>query len=876
MADNLDIHVSELGLRGENFADVARRVGSIAGVAVAPSATDAEVLEALADSQADALDPIRDEAVDAAADSLAAQVATEAALTQALAAVERRLYHSVRFHRENGEEAESGYNGQLYVPNSNRIFKTTVDFDTPMFTVAEEDAIAIMGSIPLERYKHLNRSPQIIGTGGATNSRTLNLGYIPGGHSDTANRGKFWFKMYGENAGGAWGNVYSAAMPSDFSGHFLAVVRTNASFELVLDILDTKSMVWTHSTPVAKPGSWAGIGRLTNNITVGGRGDLTFPYDYDQTFGRQGLPSWHGDAAHLLFVDGVTTDAQWEAIAAGATIATELGAGNLRLHCPLANAGALDLSITSNMAAYTDTDMVQQGTVYPGSTPCRQATAKYLTIDRVPDPCLISRERNADVAIMQHSGEYAGLTGFLQARIIDETSHFVKDWHTVGKHADFSGGVWTATVWYPKWDKQVSVQFRFTSDIAVIASINSEMWVGQGVVVWGQSEPFYSTAYSLSVTGNNTTLNVRPERDAGRSVFMVGPTTTSSSIKCSELTPGLLGDEFVTIMNHIRGKTNEPVFVILQVFSGTSALDLIDDSLLTRQWADDQANWEQMGNRGPDGEIVVSAHVWGGWEAYAAGDLVIPPVHFPPIFWGVATSAVAQSAIDHYFYDGTFSLSAKKIVLPNNRAMTWTTQASDRNGEADQRDGFRAYADTYGYEIAPETTTHEMEALSGNVTHPKTASLEGSVEMARAFGEAICMGIGVGTYEGPAFFTSAAFVAGSGNLEVDVTLTAPAFGPGGFLVTKGGGPDVTGFEAKLSNAGSWSRANILSAEILNPYTVRLTLASAGTDDETFVSHMSGAPGNYSSTGSGDAAWRAGTLLFNGWPVAGGNTPIAVA
>jgi hypothetical protein len=89
-----DVKLALRGLRGESFADVARRVGTFAGVEVSPTATDAELLGLMDDQVTGLVSAATAAAAEAevdasAASASAAQAASSASTAAALAGVER-------------------------------------------------------------------------------------------------------------------------------------------------------------------------------------------------------------------------------------------------------------------------------------------------------------------------------------------------------------------------------------------------------------------------------------------------------------------------------------------------------------------------------------------------------------------------------------------------------------------------------------------------------------------------------------------------------------------------------------------------------------------------------------------------------------------
>jgi hypothetical protein len=810
--------------------------------------------------------------------AVTAKEGAEAASAAAQSAVFGLSYSSVRCPPENGELSTSGENGGLYLPNSSNLFKTTVANDTPFFNA--DGAFAVICTVPVEQYDQLKRLPYIVATtDSTTSSRAIQIGYIPRGYSDggvaNANQGKFTFSARGETANGT-ASAVSAAMPSNFSGRALVVIRRITN-DIIVDVWDLDTGVKTAGTLTALPGSWAGVDRFTNNLSLGIVNEALFP----QQFAVQSINYWRGEIGDFVMADGATTDTQWGNIAGGAVIATELGAGNLRLHCPLVSGGAISYAVTSNKAAVVDT-LALRGKLYPGSTIRKQAAATYLTIDRLTDPAPVSVLYTANGAELKLTGKFAGVTGRLQARALDATGRVVVDWVDIGP-VPGSGTTWEEWIDLPLWVEALHIEVRATSAPTTVARVNTDVFVGYSIGEIGQSQIVFGltggTAPQLPAA---TGLSKTYDGGAAKNAFLIMKARIAGAIDNAVITrsrfqPGLAGDGFVEQINYLRRYTKYPIFIYNFGVTGTSCRDLMDDALSSRTWEDLEEIAAMGANRDRDGRYIVTGFVqnWASSDPITAYGAQI----LKPWLWGIQSDTqsgtfIAQADIDHFLYDGvTFNPSARFCMIPFNRSTGSTTQLGDGETQADIRKNQRESAETFGILLGPEITVHELEGGTLNRTHPSPTSENGVPVYARVLAEGGALAIGLGTYRGAASIdaaTGASFTDGTRNV-ISVPITGPTGGSlHPFTV---GTTAISGFEVQDGGAGSWTYAGFTGA-IYTPRVIRLTKDSGSWLAGTKIRFHSGGPGGYGNWD--DDAWIAGAPMWDGWEVQGDNTTYTVS
>jgi hypothetical protein len=828
----------------------------------------------------------------------AVQVAlAEAAATQAQAAavdanlaVNGSFFGSVAGPRENGTAATSIACGQV------RLTGTGADIGGTGGTSAAwwfgNSAIYIEIEQDRELADGRNFRQMIFGTDSTTTAiRSLLLRYSTRVHGTSGDRGTWYLRIRGEGGGGfAAASIIATvpAMPADAKGPFIALARKSGT-STELSIYDATTATWYDATPVSDPSNWSGVITLTNDIVIGGSGSTAFPPN--NSADRPNSQQFYGAWRNFALLDVALTKSQALEIFNGADIATVAGgSGNVRLHVPGVENGALSTNKYGNKASSVTVTL--QGNLRPGPTLGRQSTANYLTIDRMAP--IIGTLPKSTIATVQLAGAVAGTpTGRLQIRQVGESGKVYMDWCDL-LHTTPSAGRWAANGIVVEAPEPCEIQARFSEAQGIVATTGARHYIQPVVVAWGQSEAVLSIWNAQAARRNGTAgpLGVIPR--VGANMFSIGALSDSGGayhlVTAGEWA-GYQGDPGTVIANIVGSRAPCGMHVPLQAISGTSMNALMNDADTTRTWDDVLARCQFIANRTPQGEIPVHAHVIIGWEAFS-GILNVIANSYIPFLTGMASSGVPQSNINRWLFNGTFSRDAEVIIMPCNRAVNGATAtATDASTEADQRGHFRNYAHILGYKIGPEQTTHMMEGevaagglVAAAVTHAETGVWEGNVEMAVNNAEAFLEGIGLGTYPGAVFFESVR--AGTASNKVIVRVGDPRPYPGEGLaeaatgystaaqrvteapgvnlrVKKTGGNAGAGFEARR-NGGAYSKANVTDGVIISPREVELTLAwTLAPGDVVDIRYHPGGPGAYSSATITQENWRSGALFWSG-------------
>lgn len=800
-------------------------------------------------------------------------------------AVVSPFFGAAQFPLENGEDIATDTVGEFRFSGSGNL----AGAGTLALWYGPSTIFAII-DLPLTQYRGLNRTPCVLASTTATTlARSIKLNFYSGQHSTTAKRNRFELYLKGENAGGSW-TMTSAALPTSAVGPFAIKVwhdDANGRF----DIYDIGAGMWYTGTEVAKPGTWAGVQFLTNQLCVGGAGDYTFPKN--STASPAGNCSLRGAICDVVFADVAMTDQDVEAIVAGVDPVARVGAANCRLHAPLVTAsGAVTTAITSTRAGVS---MAINGSIEPGPLLRRQSTTRYLKLDHILWPGHFTRGPNESSAIATLTGDLGGVTGTMRAAIVARGGGTIKGWHDVP--CTVTNGTFTATVEIPRtgltW---FQILLHTSNDTDIVACTHSVCKAGATINVFGQSETVIATL-SADAIGADTALNVRPSGPTDLVSFAtaVGLDNTFF-LTGTRYRPGLVGDQGMHIANKLVLAAREPVHVVVQAISGTSLAALMDDSAGGRSWTDVVGRAALTADRVASTPIRSTGHVIGGWEAFYGDISGVMEQVYRPFLTGTPSTALPVAKLNHWLFDGTFTPGGKVVVLPCNRVTNSATMATSDGGiEANQRDEMRNYAHILGFEIGPEMTTHKMQGEnaaggvpSGSVTHAEGSDWEGGVETADAFAEAILMAANCGSYAGPVFFESAR--RGAGSDKVIVTLGQHRRWPGeglgnplqGFSTTastqssafhgllytkKGGGDPGAGFEVAI-DGGSWSRTQVVRGRIVSDSEVELTLAGPFTT--LLVRYASGGPGNYTTATISQENWRSGMLFHGGTGYSAGN------
>lgn len=785
-------------------------------------------------------------------------------------------WHSVLLPVENGEDADLGENGGLYIPNTADLMKRSTAGDAPLFSGA--CSIAIGWAFPRAEYDVIRRMPVLLGNthfGASFANRTIRIGYVTrADNGNSTNVGKIRVRIAGETAGGTV-EVYSATLPTDSGDAFLIVLRFDGS-AFTVDLWDTRTGAKTAGTPVAKPGAWAGITQITGGLGLGLTGNNTnalpdwFPKDNSDFTGNQNIPYCRGALNGLLFLDSFGSDGEWQAMALGGDPMT-IWPTSVRRWFPLVKDGALHLTGYSNLpspVAHADA-LGQVGTIHAGPAFRRQSAAAYLTADAPGWPALYPVRLSETAAEATFTLRHAGLRegAQLQARILAEDGTvMVRDWQRVAAVGTSPQAI---TLSLPLHTGRMRVQFR-DEDGTIVATMPCPVVTGYHVVVNGQSQCDYTFGLRLKELGNATALNSQFDAGVGQRTFVLsrgrisGGFPNQRGIWHTSVKPGLVGDGIVAFANEWAAHCDYPLFLSDVSVSGTRVSDMLSDEdggsgTDARDMADVHAILRQTTRRDAQDRTFVSMLVQFAHSSDLQTDYAGRVIK--PMIDGVPTASVPD--VDDWYYSGVHIDPDFELVhLPHNRNIS-STALTDAPTVTDAKTIGTVLADTirqnirdggalYGYVVGPEVDVHKLD---GDVfTHPEPDHVDGSPWVARLIARGALWRLGLGPYLGPVQVAGAAFTDGTRNV-IRVTFTGPA---GMALATKSGTAAVSGFEVNNDYTG-------FSAAIESDTTVLLTKTSGAWTAGSTIKLKPGGPGNYGSnfTGAVEQAWIDGALLAAG-------------
>jgi len=766
-------------------------------------------------------------------------------------------FASVRFPAENGEDA-NGVNGGLAIPNSNALLERASPGDTPL--LATDGALAVLWKVPRKIYDGLKRSPIILGTDRSAASSAaanqLRLSYVSGAdNSNPANVGKFRLFLQGAPANGSL-NIYSDALPDSFSDWLMITPRVSAG-SISLDVFDLASGVILAGPSTALPAGWAGVSAFARDLGLGIFRPDQFPQDHTDLFGNTGYA--RGECAGLLFLETSGSDEDWASFAKGSD-PIGIWPGEVRAWFPLTDGTALDLARQSNLAtdvAFSD-DLVQLGTLLPGSTARGQSETQFLRVKDLPDPALIpvyhATMRGDFRVTLSMSGQTAGAA--IEALFLDDADVIHQDWTNVGTAVSHGDVTVTANL----EPRIYRAKFRIVGGNQ--CEVNSDIVVGPGIVFNGQSQCDFTFGLGLDELDGATT-NFAFDAGVGERTFVAARSRVgTASLQKPALfraaqKPGTVGDGFIAAANGLAASapSHWPIILIETSVSGTTIADtLADDPSPTptssdnRDMADIYAITDLLMGRDAQDRAVITCwtqfwHSSGSVVAYAESFL-------PPLLDGTATTAVP--VVDDYPYSGAsihpvfpfVHLEPNRIISASATSDPATTQ--DTRIEHQTRQNLRDNEGAFAYILGAPSDVHRLE--QDIFTHPAPGERYGSRFVAENAIQSVKPVLGLaGGYEGPVAVQDAVFVD-TDNLAIDVTFTGPA----GFALGVLNEGTVSGFEVGDDVTG-------FTASIIADDIIRLTKHDGAWGSDIEVELKPGGPGNYGA-GHDESAYVDGALV----------------
>lgn len=761
-------------------------------------------------------------------------------------------FQSVRMPAENGENI-SGVNGGFHIQNTNDLMQETSAGDAPLFFGGS--AIGILWKVPQEIYQGIRRAPILFGNdrmSSGTANNQLRLSYVSGAdNGNVANQRKFRF--IARDAASNAIDVYSATVPSTFSDWMLIVPREDGT-DVWVDVFDLETGTKLTGPTTALPGGWQGLTSITNDLCIGAFRPAQFPQDASNLF-TNGVGYGRGECAGLLMLDETATDAQLEDFALGADPMT-VWTSTVRVWFPLTDGTALDLAPQTNRSTPVafNSNLLQLGTVLPGSTARRQTEAKFLRVKDARDPALVpiyhDTSRGDFRVTLSMAGQTAGAN--IEAQVLDASGLLYSDWTTVGT-AVASGDVDVTLNLAPR-----IYRARFRIQGSDQCELNSDIVVGPGILVNGQSQCDYSFGLSLQEVDNAVLTDGTVTFDAGvgeRSFFVskskvseAGGHLNAPAIYRAAERSAIAGNGFVAAANKMAESipTHWPVIIIDVSVSGTTIADTLADggSPDDRDMSDIYDLTNLLAGRDDQDRAVLTCwvqfwHSSGSIQQYAQAFM-------PPMLDGTTTTQVPT--VDDWFKSGLsinpnfpfVHLEPNRIVATNATSATATNE--DTRTEHLTRQNLRDEEANYAYTLGAPIDVHRLE--SDVFTHPDLIERYGAAFCAETAMQSAKPVIGLtGGYAGPVEAVSAT-VSGS---QMDIAFN----GPSGFTldVLNGGAP--TGFEVNNDKSG-------FTASIVGN-VVRLTKTTGNWSVGDAVELKPGGPGNYGS-GHDEAAFVNGAVI----------------
>lgn len=677
----------------------------------------------------------------------------------------------------------------------------------------------------------------------------------------------------------------------------------------VVDLWDCDTGTKTAGTPVAKPTGWDGIQSLTLATAIGGVQPGRFPLMASNNT-VQTINAFRGEIGLFAMLDTNPSDADLEAVALGADPWATFGSGNVR--AGLLPVGAGPWPVVSNRPFFAGANWTQHGTLYPGSRIRRQSPTSYFTLDKLPDPALVTVAAGETTGRLPVSFRLGGVSGTIQCRVQDEDGSIVgADWQTVtvASGATASGAV---VLPFHPGNKAYRLRFRVPDGSGgyLYAEANTDVVVCFGLMNLGQSEMVRAVGHGVNNAGtgsNPVGLDWSGASDGGKYVYWTtfNPLNAGAGggvapvIRRSRFSLGHAGSGLIATATRLRSYTPRPLAFIDAAVAGTSAFSLLKDADTTRKWSDMELAINAIAGRDASGRVSVStiAMMWEAfWSGTHYGGQVLKPVllgqESDPYVPASPSVATPQADIDHWLLDGvTLDPRLKLVVLPaNRRVLTSGASATVDNdpGMAVIRQTMRDSSAAVSplVLVGPECAVHAMEqGGASSISHPDQTRFTGLWPWARKVADAYAYGLGLLAYVRPVL-AGAALTGGGASIVVTVSGKAgdTLDTEGNFHATAYGdtpvtviGQAVSGFEVQDGGAGAWTRDGF-AATITSGTTITLAKTSGTWAAGTKVRFNAGGPGSYLNNWNTpniatEDAWIKSNPVFGGHEIAGDNAGV---
>lgn len=695
-----------------------------------------------------------------------------------------------------------------------------------------------------------------LGSSAASSARTFGLFIGSKRHSTLA--GKLQLVANAENTQSA--DWFNKTIDISALRRFLVAFRRSGS-TFYFEVYANGALV---SSVTQAVGAFATSARISSTLIIGHMGAGTgLPLS---SGGIAGFPGSIGLIGHYV---GAVSQADLEAISAGAHPLTQLTAANWRQYRDLVDTSAGSLAKPSAATGDATGAFTTTGSGFGrGSNilPVR-AGLGWIAPNFISDGFVWGRVPGQSTRSVSFAGAASPslVGGTVQMRFFDQaTGQLTLDWADVGTIA--SDGSWSGPVTLQKNSGWGGADFRLASDPSNIHRLRSKVGVGLKFAVWGQSQ--------MEIAMKAADMAKAPGADACLSTVLHDTGTGLVTLKRSSALRPVT--DFAAVMADLcRTYTTEPICVVGYVKAGTGLGDLMDDSIngyggdIGRQWSDVTLINAMAG-------VDHSASIIN-WATEEFGSSNMLEGYYDPFIRGDAPSGtlIQPYTVMHWLGDGTFQAGMAIVLSPYTRHTVTTPTTQDFSSYAlagAARQACYDYPTAYpGILAAIGPSLDDMAITPTGGPHEPTNVDEGPSRVARRLTVGLLRGVGLDTTVDPAV-TGAALT--SGGATIDVTISRPN---GGTIQTawsiKGvsvpvGAATVQGFEVQSGGAGAWTRTGF-AAEIVSGSagTVRLTKSSGTWPAGTKVRYLANGPLDYGTAVEADKLYHG--ILYESGTLEGG-------
>lgn len=687
---------------------------------------------------------------------------------------------------------------------------------------------------------------------GATSPRTFGL--FVGGKRHATLAGKMQIVANSENAASA--DWFNKTIDISALRHMLVVFRRSGS-TFFAEVYAKGALVASVSQAV---GGWAASARQGSNLLIGHMGSSA-----GAALSSGGIAGFPGSIGLIGHYVGAVTQADLEAISAGTHPLTQLTAANWRQYRDLMDASTASLTKPAGATGDASAAFTASGTGFGRGSDLlgRRSGAAWIAADALPDGYVWGLQPGQTTATVRVSGAAAGVTGLVEARVLDESGQVTADW-TILTGSAIAGGAWTGTMAAPRNSGWGHIDVRPASNPTLICRLRNKVGVGFKFGVMGQSQ--------LSIALNAADMAKVPAANTALSYQTFDQTILAPVLKRS--TQGRPVTDFAAVAaDLIRTYTTAPVCIIDMAVAGTGIDQLLDDSENARRWSDIPAMLAMCGS---DISAVII-----NWSTNNQSTLAMLEGYLDPLIRGDApVGATPAYTVNHFLRDGLTFPATMAIALspPTRHTDTSKTAVTDFTGGPYTSQAGAARADYYAYPAAHPgviaaigPSIDDMAITSNGGPHPPTNVDEGPSRVARRLVVGLLRAMGTDTTTDPAIQSGALT---SGSTAIDVNVSRPN---GGSIQTawaiKGvavpaGYTTVQGFEVQSGGTGNWSRSGF-TAEIVNAAggVVRLTKSSGTWPAGTKIRYLANGPLDYGLPTEADKPYHG--MLYESGPLEGG-------